>query len=250
MNVADIKFRKERISDYTVRHWFDAGTNHLGPVYATKHYRYDVYNADGECLTYRNCNLRTLRDVKEWIAGYDEREDRRLAELKAESERYDRMMEERRERENALIEDFIKPTDVKTEYTVGDMIKVEIGKISKPGTMGEALDCLEDSYDAKVAHIATVTPEEFDAAAKDLYSDFKADWLKESDESGTVGGYVSDHPDLEGLSWNEIMGDPDNKKLWYSTNYMIATLIIAPGRVPMVIDTSGYRYARYAGKIA
>ena len=256
IEVKNIKFRKERVDEFTVRHNFDAGTKHLPPLYVTKHYQYNVYaQEDGKMINFGDWRLSTLKDVKQWIADYDAIEDARLAEVKAEEERYQAEQQARKDRENKLRDDFIDRPNLK-EYKVGDRIKVIMGKLSKPDSIGEALDRVELPSDAKVVHITEVTVDEYKAAAARMYNGFKNEWLLLEGEAehkfggGYVGGAATDEPELQDKEWTDLDRDPRLKQLWFDTNYELITLIVAPGRQPLAINTSGYGYPRYAGKVA
>lgn len=257
MDVKKIKFRKERVDEFTVRHWFDAGTKHLGPVYAEKHYTYNVYDADGKLLTFgKYVYLRTLKDVKEWIAGYDDREDARLAEeAKREAEAKARW-EERLEMikaENGYWTAEGTPEDL----NVGDFVTIHESVLSKPNSVGDGFyDGVRDAVRAKVVHVAEVTDAEFDAAVTDLYSNFKKEWLKlEGEEEhkyggGYIGGYTSDDPRLEGLDYDAVMTNPEMLKIFRETAYCLIHAISAPNRTTLFVNTEGYGYPRYIAKRA
>lgn len=256
MDIKKIKFRRERMDEYTVRHWFDAGTKYLGPIYAVKGaYDYDVYDAEGNRFHFgRYAYPRTLKDVKEWIIRYDENyEAARAEEARIEAERLAEIEHRRNliEAENRYWTLDAEPEAVKE----GDFITVLETVMSKPCNVGDGfVDGVRDPARAKVVHVAEVTNEEFDAAVRDLYSNFKKEWLKlAGDEEhefggGYIGGHVSDDPRLDGLDFDAVFGNPENKAIFHETAYVLVHALRAPNRTVLYVNTEGYGYPRYIAK--
>lgn len=268
MNVSDIKFRRVRIDEFTVQHWYDAGTKHLGAVYAIKcAYDYDIYDANGRRFWLGQYESpRTLKDVKKWIANYDAKMDREIAEEKAEKEREENEAAEWKAKLKAVDAEWMQDADPMS-VEVGQMVRVQMCNISKPNSMGDAFIAFPGSSyssvsngNGKIVHVSHITNEEFDAAVTDLYSNFKKEWLKLDGEQehefggGYIGGHASDAESLQGLSFDEIFGvegeATGKKQLFQSTAYTLVHAIVAPNRRVMFVNTEGYGYARYVGQCA
>lgn len=256
VEVKNIKFRKERKDEYTVRHWFDAGTKHLPAIYATKHYYYDVYDAEGNRYTWEKYGgLRTLKAVKEWIAAYDDAEDARIAAEKAEEERIEAEWIARRDAEKAATAAFLAPNSNPARYEVGSMVDIKIPHLNKNETIGEFLTQLESASNhsdgrGKVIAKIELTDEEYDKFAVSLM-DSSDKYLNNEKRPApmegynTVGGSRSDDPRLEGAENLFTNPTPEQKEIWFATCYSLLHVVEAPNRNTFFVDTSGYNYARY-----
>lgn len=253
MNVKDIKLRRVKGDDGKMRYHHE-GTEFLKPMYAVKGcYDYDIYIDGKRHFLGRYEYVRTLADVKKWIANYDLEH---LTDLHCEALEHNEWvdeMRERKERETNAVKKFLADEN-NGDINVGDMIVVTMGKLSKPNHLGEALANTNLPRNAKVVHITEVTCDEYDAAVKSLYNGFKKEWLKLAGETehefggGYVGGCNSDDPRLENIeNFDEIYHNPELKLIWDRTYYELVHLITAPGKNPIVVNTEGYGYPRYAG---
>lgn len=225
LEAKDIKLERVREDEYTTRYYYNANTKYLKErIYATKHYGYNVYNEEGRLLTDRSEYLYTLKDVKEWIASYDEREEVKLKE-KAEEDAYrENEYIDLKAEETRLLEEFVSDTDIVPVIEVGDMLAIRLGNFSKPCNMGESLSNMrQDSLLAEVVNVTNLSTEEFDTASKDLYNCFNGDWLL---KGGNVGG---------------VRVDDDGTKT------ELINIITADNRKPMVVNSEGYDYPRYTG---
>jgi len=264
MDIAKIKFRRVRFDEYTVQHWFDAGTKHLGAVYATKHYYYDVYDANGKMLnSYRNDRtLFTLKDVKQWIADYDAIMDKYNADEAAKKEAARLESIAYRARMDSVVAEWKSPR-VPMGVEVGQIIRAKMGTMSKPNSVGDAFIAYPSTDSApvtetnvKIVHVANITNDEFDAAVTDLYSNFKKEWLvlagdKEHEYGGGyIGGSQSDDPRLEGMDGSAVFGDPVLMQIYRETMVELVHAIVAPDRAVLYVNSEGYGYARYIGQRA
>lgn len=270
MNVADIKFRRVRVDEFTVQHWYDAGTKYLGAVYAVKcAYDYDIFDAEGNRFWLGQYESpRTLKDVKAWIANYDAKKDAEIAEEEAEREQK-RIEAEKWKADMKAVDDEWMSEAEPMSVEVDQIIRVQMCNMSKPNSMGDAFVAYpgaESYYGAvsngngKIVHVTHITNEEFDAAVTDLYSNFKKEWLKLDGEQehefggGYIGGHASDAESLQGLSFDEIFGvegeATGKKQLFQNTAYAMVHAIVAPNRRVMLVNTEGYGYARYVGQCA
>lgn len=239
-SIKDIKFERERVDEWTVRHWYKAGTRYLGAVYATKHYGYTVYDENGKMLTFHNDYLHTLKDVKEWIANYDANEDARLAEKKAEDERREREYREERQRELEATKAYSKFVSQPKKHKEGDRLKIRCAAYSKPSTLGEAYESARTSgqiREAKVVKVINLSDEVFDAWINDVYA-------IQSEEITTEGGSASDDPripdDLPCYKWT-----PEMMEIFRETSYELVHAVQSPHRKTFFINSEGYEYARY-----
>lgn len=250
MEIKDIKLRKERVDEFTVRHWYDAGTKHLPPCYAEKHYGYIVYNAEGKMLgpwgKYER--LRTLKDVKAWIAEYDAIEDERIAAEAAEAAEREAYWKARKEDEEALTEAYKVPVVEENVPKVGDDLILLCPGLNKNCTIGEYLraakDDLEEGKDIKVKARVFGVVELTDAE----YDDFVVNLMTNRDcwvpgENGTRGGVFSEDPRIADKEvWNL---NKEEKEIWFATCRTVVHVVTAPNRRTFYVDTSGYEYARY-----
>ncbi len=248
LDIKSIKLRKDRVDEFRVNHWFDAGTEYLPKCYAHKHYSYTVYDAEGKMLSFDEY-LPTLKAVKEWIANYDDVQRARIAEEKRQEEEYAAQRAAEKAAEKAIIDSFTAETTNAT-YSEGEEIQVREGKLSKPSNVGEAFSDMYSTKRAKVAKVTEITAEEFDAACANLYSNFKSEWLLDGNVVENTGGHYSDDSRLEGKSYDEVFSNPELTGIFHATSYVYVHAIVAPGRQTLFVNTEGYNYPRYVAKAA
>jgi len=255
LEVKNIKLRKDRVDEYRVRHWFDAGTNHLPAVYAVKHHYYDIYDAEGNRYNWdKYGGMRTLKAVKEWIAAYDAIEDARIAAKKAKEEREESERKARRDSELNSTEVWKMSVRNPLDVDVDSMVDVKVPHLNKNETIGEFAVQLNSSSDyskhrGKVVAKIELTNEEYDKFIVSLMDN--SDLYLRNDPRpapmegwNTVGGAQSDDPRLDTVEelWN--MTD-ELSKIWFDTSYLLLHAVTAPNRQTFFVDTSGYNYARY-----
>ena len=205
LEIKSIKLRKDRVGEFRVYHWFDAGTEFLPKCYAHKHYSYTVYDADGKMLSFDDY-LPTLKAVKEWIANYDNVKLAEIAEQKRQDEEYAAQRAAEKAAETAIVDAFTAES-LSAEYTEGQEIQVIEGKLSKPCNVGEAFSETRVSQRARIAKVTEISTEEFDAACSNLYRHFKGEWLLDGNVIENTGGHWSEDPRLDGCGYDEIFND-------------------------------------------
>ena len=241
MDVKKIKLRKNRLDEYRVAHVFDEGTKYLkAGIYFTKHYGYSPHQPDGGYFP-NDQHLSTLKDVKQWIADYDDYEDARLA-AKAEEEAIEQAKyDAERAAEQAATDAMKNVIDVAPVVAVDDFVEIMMGRFSKPNLAGEGL-VKADKYNAKVVKIINITNEEFDAAADGLYHNFPNELL-----IGSKGGFESADPRIKDLTYDQVFGtgQDQNKRIFRETMYVRVHAVVAPNRQVLYVNTEGYDYVRY-----
>ncbi len=248
LEIKSIKLRKDRVDEFRVYHWFDAGTEFLPKCYAHKHHSYTVYDADGKMLSFDDY-LPTLKAVKEWIANYDAAQRAIIAEEKRQDEEYAAQRAAEKAAEKAIIDAFTTETN-SVVHTEGQEINIREGKLSKPCNVGEAFTETFDVKRAKIAKVTEITIEEFDAACANLYGNFKGEWLLDGNVTENTGGHYSEDSRLEGKSYDEVFTNPALTAIFHATSYVYVHAIVAPGRQTLFVNTEGYNYPRYVAKAA
>lgn len=257
MEAKDIKFRRVRVDKFIVQHWFDAGTKHLPPCYATKCYDYMVYDANGKRLSpyYKYGGLRTLKEVKEWIAKYDENFERAAAEEAAEEAAKELYWETRKNMEVNLTNSAKSYVESPKSVAVGEVGVMQVPSFNKNTTIGEYLIQFEAQYlndfrvdvsRYEVVKVIEFTNEEYDTFIETLM-DGRDIW--ETDEDGSIkGGSYSDDPRLpEDVPFFKLTVEQIN--IFRTTCRTLVHAITAPNRKTFLVNTEGYAYARYLGFI-
>jgi len=248
MEAKDIKLRRVKENEFEMRYYYDAGTKHLGAIYATKHYGYTIYDAETNHMVgggYEE-NLNTLKDVKNWIIGYDAAEDYRRYENAHNDAINENEWRTERAIEDAATEAYKVPCDLANDYNIGDKIKIAVGIYSKPNKIGEGLKA-NTTIIGKIVHTVNITDAEFDAACDSLYNNYKEEWILSGEMKG---GIYSDDPRLDGYTWLEIDGNKELTKIFMDTANSLIQIAIAPNRRPLIINTEGYNYPRYVATLA
>lgn len=254
MDIKKIKFRREKDEFGCVTYWFDEGTKHLGPVCAHKHNAYyNIQDNEGGYLAWGfEQNIRTLKDVKEWIANYDDARDAEEARYEEETKRRAEELAKRREAEKKALKEFTNAVNDPVIPKVGDVVKLKMPKLNKLGDIGEYLVQLNDvtQYStprAKIMGVVKLTNEEWDNMVNNLlkHQDF---WERDAETGGVVGGNNTDAPEWEDVTdFFAAYSKPEMKRIWDTTCYELVHAITAPNRRVFYVNNQGYDYARYVG---
>lgn len=256
-----IKLSRERVNEYNVRHVCE-GTKYLPKCYASGGgYHYSIYSyvtgyAGGELIksgySKYGSDLRTLSDVREWIAAYDEAY---VAEAYADNAEID-------ERTTATAVYIAKRAAANKLYTTdafyplgatakkGERITARFAHLNKNCTLGEyVLECEkpEDYTDEVflVNGVVELSNEEYDNFAMNLLAGY--DFL-----GPNVGGSWSDAAEELGVTTENFTTafstmSKENREKWYDGGYRVGVVVKAPARNALAVDPSGYNYARYVG---
>ncbi len=249
MDVKSIKFRKDRVDEYTVNHWFDAGTDHLPAVYAHKHYYYNVYDAEGNCYTRGNSYMTTLKQVKEWLCDYDAEKEVELAEERAEKAAEQKKWDDRLALEAKFQEEFSKPVTDKKVPQVNDLLTLSEPKLNKNCTIGEYVSQLytDDFYDtkSKVVKVINITDAQWLEFVDNLMDSHSFIEYDKSEEGNQKGGSECNDPIFDGKTWSDVASDPVLLDYYRENCVSLVHAIVSPNQRTFYVNTEGYNYARY-----
>jgi len=257
MNNVKVKLKAVRVDEYNVRHHCE-GTEHLPVGYFAGYCGgYAYYAADGEMIDrgYRKYghDRRTLKDCREWVAGYDaEFVAAKYAEMVEEAIRENNRVDYNRRRAEAEMV-AVRNVPNPKRLVVGGMVDGMFPNMNKNCTLGEyVLEILEGDVSnevCKVVAVINMTNEEYDVFAVNLMEN-RADYLegeKPSEYGGTIGGSESNDPRLDGVDWMTVCNTPALLDIYRATYYTLVHAVEAPNRETVLVNTEGYKYARYCG---
>lgn len=255
MNVADIKFKREKGEYNNTLHVFE-GTKYLPKLYVTGGSGYyDAYDYEtGRILNRgRYSWFHTLKAAKAWIASYDEIHENTLRVMKEEEEARIAEWEARKAKEERLGFEFLALGDG-YKPSAGHIVAIRKPNLNKNSTIGEYVSEIGDYHEvnASIVKVIKLTATEYVEFANNLLDSHAAIEYKRDTTTfngkevvGIVGGnyspeFANDDRDFYKLSESE-------RELYYATAVDLVHAIVADGFPTIYVNTEGFDYARYIG---
>lgn len=246
--------------------WTAPNTKYLSEIEISKGvYGYRIKATEDDC-TYEVCrDLRTQKDVKEWLGSYDEQYDANIAkELAEEQARIDEL-NKRKAMESNLQEQYTKTVTGFSPVVGFTQAKLVNG--CKQIQLGAAVyqaeqpsDRIEDKYwdrnkwitpknwsigKVYICEVLALSTELYDKLVNNLMSN---DVCKECGITSEMGGNDSSYiVDEEKYPQNTFYYNATEEEFaaWKAESWTIVAAVTAPNRQPFYIDTQGYEVARY-----
>lgn len=244
MKIEDIKFTRVK-NEYGQTEYVFEGTKHLPKATIRKHYEYNIYDFKTKRMfNTRHVYLKTLKDVKAWIAQYDDNRERELYEERKEHVLAKLAYRNKKRQMKTLHQEFRRTFDINKEFKEGDMIQYFKPSLNKNCTIAEYLYelCIEKDYQvvprAKIIKLVELNETEYD--------EFLDSLMDRHEFLTTQGGCESDDPRLDNVDRFYNL-TKEQRDIFLNTMYENVHLITCKNRRSVVVNTEGYEYARYCG---
>lgn len=206
--------------------------------------------------------FRSLKSVREWLAGYDARaiEAAHAEALEMDAELEYRLKKYKEEKE---LNESVNWDDDR-ELEVGSFIEGKFAHLNKNNEIGEyRFLCKLPEFDEegkiwihdskngwhwhtpKNWSVEKVKVLEVKELSVEEYDNFKVNLLSGYDFLGSnKGGHDCDMFDAD---WNYMTASEEEREMFRNNAYRVVVAVRAPGREIVLVDCSGYEYARYVG---
>lgn len=131
---------------------------------------------------------------------------------------------------------------------VNEFVNVRFPRLNKNDTLDRNDEAISNSFNTercKVVKVVTASPELFRVIGDSLLADRPELWEG-------IGGSDSDHPDLSNLTAEHIFRSETLMRLFRKTAWTNVVVVQTSdgSETPFVVNTEGYSYARYVGRLA
>ncbi|UKA04775.1 hypothetical protein [Photobacterium damselae] len=261
MTTQAIKLKK--ISDNL---WTAPNTKYLSEIKISKGaYGYRIHATENEC-SFEVCGeLRTQKEVKNWLSNYDEIHEAHIAEELEEEQARLEELNNRRAAEDKFLEQYTKTV---TDFSpVVGFSQAKLVNRSKQNNLGvgiyqanQPMNCVEDKYWDRnrwvtpqnwsigkiyICEVLTLSTELYDTLVVNLMS---GEICKECGITNEMGGSESSYEiDKDKYPQNTFFYKATEEEFnaWRAESWTIVAAITAPKRQPFYIDTQGSNVARY-----